>query len=136
MTDNNYYGTFIQVADDCPVTAAEVPKTKGSARTVAVMQYDMIVNYPYQYTQEDILFEIFAARTGIAEGNQSSEREKFFSKGQPCLRTSPLAKRYGWGIHFDDQGKAALYAVESADYERLKHTPGIKQVKAMRSSRG
>ncbi|CAM4437966.1 DUF6157 family protein [Paenibacillus tarimensis] len=26
MKDHNYYGTFIQVADDSPVTAAEVPK--------------------------------------------------------------------------------------------------------------
>ncbi len=25
-------------------------------------------------------------------------------KGQACLRSSALAKRYGWGFHFDEQG--------------------------------
>ncbi|WP_342481620.1 DUF6157 family protein [Paenibacillus sp. FSL L8-0340] len=36
-----------------------------------------------------------------------------FSKSNPCLRASMLSKRYGWGMHFNDEGKIALYAKAS-----------------------
>ncbi|MFD1957300.1 DUF6157 family protein [Paenibacillus thailandensis] len=135
MKDQNNYDTFIEVAEDCPVETAEVPKAKGGVKSVPVLQYEMIANHPYRYTQEDVLFEVFAVRNGITEQRKQAEREKFFSKGQPCLRTSSLGKRYGWGIHCDSQGKVALYAVESDDYRRLKDDPNLKHVKAMRQSR-
>jgi Family of unknown function (DUF6157) len=35
------------------------------------------------------------------------------SKGHPHLRVSALAKRYGWGIHNNHEGKIALIAVHS-----------------------
>jgi hypothetical protein len=36
---------------------------------------------------------------------------------------STLAKRYGWGIHNNAEGKVALIAVESGDYKRLMKDP-------------
>jgi hypothetical protein len=63
------------------------------------------------------------------------EREKFFAKDQPCLRSSALGKRYGWGIHSDADGKVALYARESQDYQRLANDPTLKHLKAFRSKR-
>ncbi len=99
MKDNNYYGTFIEVSEDCPVAEAEIPKARGDAKTVPVLQYEMIANHPYRYTQEDVLFEVYAIRSGIAEEQKPASRAAFFSKGQPCLRTSSLGKRYGWGLH-------------------------------------
>ncbi|MFB9327647.1 DUF6157 family protein [Paenibacillus aurantiacus] len=135
MKDNNYYGTFIEVAEDCPVAAAEIPASKGESKTVPLMQYEMIANHPYRYTQEDVLFEVFADRSEIPEDQRQAAREKFFSKGQPCLRASSLGKRYGWGIHHDAEGKMALYAVESADYQAFLADDAIKKVKAMRSKR-
>ncbi|MFP3836102.1 DUF6157 family protein, partial [Chryseobacterium sp. SIMBA_028] len=60
---------------------------------------------------------------------------KFFSKGQPCLRTSPLSKRYGFGIHHDSEGKVALFPVESKDYQTFLNDDSITKVKAMRSKR-
>lgn len=135
MKDMNYYDTFIQVAEDCPVSEAIVPKAKGESKTIPVIQYEMISNHPYKYTQEDVLFEVFAARNHISENDRVSAREMFFSKGQPCLRTSSLGKRYGWGIHHNAQGKVAIYAVESDDYIKLMNDKGIAQVKAMRSKR-
>lgn len=135
MKDNNYYNTFIEVSEDCPAFAATVPPIKGDAKTVPVLQYEMIAKHPYRYTQEDVLFEVHAIRKQIPEEQKQSEREKFFSKGQPCLRTSSLGKRYGWGIHHDVEGKVAIYPVESNEYQALKNNPSIKQVKAMRTSK-
>src|SRR5690606_39462496 len=43
----------------------------------------------------------------------------FFQKSRPCFRASPLPKTHGWGIHFDHQGRAALYAVESNEYQEF-----------------
>ncbi|MCQ6559971.1 DUF6157 family protein [Paenibacillus mendelii] len=136
MKDNNYYATFIEVAEDCPVTVAEIPVPKGKTKTVPVMQFEMIANHPYRSTQEDVLFEVYAIRNQIPEEQRPAEREKFFSKGQPCLRTSSLGKRYGWGIHHNSEGKLALYAMESEEYQKLLNDTSIKRVKAMRSSRG
>lgn len=131
----NYYDTFIQVAEDCPVSEAIVPKAKGESRTIPVIQYEMLSNHPYRFTQEDVLFEVFAERNQISEQERAAAREKFFSKGQPCLRTSSLGKRYGWGVHHDAQGKVAIYAVESEEYVKLMNDRDLAQCKAMRSKR-
>ncbi len=136
MKDNNNYGTFMAVSEDCPVEHSEIPKAKGDAKPVPVMQYEMLAGHPYEYTQEDILFEVYAIRSGIPEEQKQAAREVFFSKGQPCLRTSSLGKRYGWGIHHDAEGKVALYAMESPEYRALLEDESLKQVKAMRSKRG
>ena len=135
MKDMNYYNTFIEVAEDCPVRVAQIPEAKGNAKTIPVLQYEMIANHPYTYTQEDVLFEVYALRNQIPEEQRQSARETFFDKGQPCLRTSSLGKRYGWGIHHDQQGKVALYAVESDEYKRFMNDTGIQHIKAMRTSR-
>lgn len=135
MKDMNYYNTFIEVSDDCPAEYAEIPKSNKESKTVPVLQYELIANHPYKYTQEDVLFEIFAERKQIPVEQRDAERKQFFSKGQPCLRTSSLGKRYGWGIHCNSEGKVALYAVESEAYQSLKSDNQLKHVKAMRSSR-
>ena len=131
----NYVDTFIEVADDSPAQAASVPAHKGGQKTIPILQYEMIANHPYQYTQEDVLFETYADYNHIPVANRSTERQQFFSKGQPCLRASSLGKRYGWGIHSDTNGKVALYAIESQDYQRLAGDATLKHIKAMRSKR-
>ncbi|MBY0161650.1 hypothetical protein H0178_38700 [Cytobacillus firmus] len=135
MKDMNEYDTFIRIAEDCPVSEAVIPKAKGESKTIPVIQYEMISNHPYRYTQEDVLFEVFAERNQISETERAAAREKFFSKGQPCLRTSSLGKRYGWGIHHDAEGKVAIYAVESDEYLKLMNENSIAQCKAMRSKK-
>ena len=134
IKSTNYFNTFIEIADDCPVQQAEIPAQKGDAKTVPQMQFEMIAHNPYKYTQDDVLFEVFAERNGI-KNNNKSERELFFSKGQPCLRASSLGKRYGWGVHCDEKGKVAIYAVESKEYKNLKNDKKLVHLKAMRSAR-
>lgn len=108
MHTTNYNNTFIQIAEDCPVAVAAAPPVKGDAKSVANLQFDMIAQHPYQYTSDDVVFAAYAAKNNISSGNAKTEREKFFSKGQPCLRCSPLVKRYGWGFHHNKDGKVAL----------------------------
>ncbi|MCL4863611.1 MAG: hypothetical protein KJZ93_29670 [Caldilineaceae bacterium] len=134
MHSTNYTNAFIEVADDCKSEAGLAPPEK-RAKTIARMQYEMIHDHPYQYTSDDIIFAIYAAKNEIEPAELERRRVEFFSRGQPCLRSSPLGKSYGWGIHFDGESKITLYAKESVEYTRLKNDPTLKQVKAMRTAR-
>jgi Family of unknown function (DUF6157) len=131
----NYYDTLIEVADDCPATEGLVPAARGGKKTKAVVEYELLVNHPYAYTEEDIAFEVYAVLHAIPKVSRAKERATFLSKGHPHLRVSPLAKRYGWGIHNDAEGKVALVAVDSPEYQRLMKDPRTAKVKAFRSSR-
>jgi len=131
----NYFDTFIQVAEDSQAKTGEVPPMKGSEKTVANIQFEMICNQPYRYTSDDVLFETYATRQGFDKSELAAEREKFFSKGQPCLRASPLTKRYGWGVHSNSEGKVALYSRDSEEYEKFSTDAKVETVKAMRSKR-
>ena len=134
MHTTNYLNTFIEVADDCPTQSAEIPPQKKEDKTVATMQLDMILAHPYRYTSDDVIFHVFATKNNRMD-NLERERELFFSKGQPCFRSSPLTKRYGWGVHNNAEGKIAIYPVESDEYQQFVKDEGLKKVKAMRSKR-
>lgn len=133
MHTTNYYNTFIEIAEDCPLAAAEVPPQKGEAKSVANLQFELIAQHPYQYTSDDLLFSIHALRNGLP--NNEAERAAFFSKGQACLRASPLGKRYAWGSHHDAEGRVAIYPAGSEEYQRLAADPDLKHTRAMRSKR-
>ena len=131
----NYFNTLIEPAEDCPVSTSQIPYHRGDKKSIALYQLEMMQAHPYQFTSDDLIFEIYAIRKMIPEDQWEEERKKFFSKGQPCLRTSPLAKRYGWGIHCDNQGKLAVYPMESPEYKALAEDPDVFKKKAMKSSR-
>jgi hypothetical protein len=131
----NYYDTLVEVADDCPATVAEVPQARGGRKTKALVEYELLAEHPYTYTEEDIAFGVYAALHDIAKASQPAERKKFLSKGHPHLRVSALAKRYGWGIHNNAEGKIALIAVESPEYKQLLDDPQTVKIKAFRSTR-
>lgn len=134
----NYIDTFIIAADDSPTEKSIVPQEKGGKKTVAVIQYELLADHPYEYTQEDVLFQTHVRHKEIPAAEMKAQgkklREQFFSKEQPCLRTSPLARKYGWGFHFDPEGKVALYPVESKEYKQLSKKAS-KVLKALRTSR-
>lgn len=132
---SNYENTFIAIADDSPVNEGQVPPVKSDKRTVANIQFDLIIKNPYIYTSDDVLFMAYAEKNEIAKSNLKKAREEFFSKGQPCFRASPLTKRYGWGVHNDAGGKIALYASGTTEYNNFLKDKNLKVVKAMKSSR-
>lgn len=135
MHSTNYFNTFIQIAEDCPVSVAEIPPVKGDNKTIANLQFEMMAHNPYKHSSDEIIFNVFAIKNNISKSDLKTEREKFFSKGQACLRSSPLAKRYGWGFHHDENGKVALFAVDSKEYQKLTEDKALKQTKAMRSKK-
>jgi hypothetical protein len=131
----NYKDTFIAVADDSPAIQGEAPPVKGDTRTVANIQYDMISKHPYKYTSDDVLFQVYAERNDLTKSEFAKAREQFFSKGQPCLRASPLTKRYGWGVHCNKDGKVALVGCETSAYKKFMTDKTLEIVKAMKSKR-
>lgn len=131
----NYVSTFIEIAPDSPTQVGQVPPLKGKSKTVANIEFDMLSQQPYRYTSDDVLFQVFAEKNDLMESEYQEARERFFSKGQPCFRASPLTKRYGWGVHSDKDGKIAIYGAETTDYEKLVADKDLKKVKAMKSSR-
>ncbi len=138
MQEHNYYNTFITVAEDCPVTEAKIPNQRGGKPTVATMQYEMLHQHPLTHTQEEVLFDVWFERQGfegLAADEVATVRERFFAKGQPCLRASPLTKTHGWGVYFDEAGRAQLHAMESAEYARLSTDETVTVLPAMRSKR-
>ncbi|HRN54852.1 MAG TPA: DUF6157 family protein [Agriterribacter sp.] len=131
----NYFDTFIEVAEDTRVSRGTKPPSKDGIKTIAAMQYELIAENPYQYTSDDIIFQVFADRNDLTKPEYKQARELFFSKGQPCLRTSPLTKTYGFGVHSDSNGKVALYGMETTGYSKFLADKKIKKVKAMKSRR-
>jgi Family of unknown function (DUF6157) len=139
MHSTNYVSTFISVADDSAAKSGVLPPERSGKLTVTRMQYEMIKNQPYKYTSDDVVFSTSTAGR-VLEGKEDTAewqkfREDFFSKGQPCLRASGLSKTFGWGVHSNDKGCVAIFAVESPQYRELAADPKIKQLKAMRTSR-
>ncbi len=131
----NYKDTFIEIADDCPVKNGEIPPVKGDTKTVANIQFEMAKNNPYKFTSDHILFQVFADKNDLTKSEYKEARRQFFSKGQPCFRASPLTKRYGWGVHYDKDGKIAIFGADSPEYEKFSKDKTLKVIKAMKSSK-
>jgi len=129
----HYTDTLILPAPDTKAVAATAPPTgKGS---VAELQYERLSHEDYAWTSDDLIFEVHCLRKDIPETARAAERERFFAKGQPCLRTSPLAKTYGWALHFDSQGRIALVPMGSERVAELEADPAVTVRHAMKSSR-
>ncbi len=131
----NYYDSFIEIADDCVATTGEIPPVKADAKSIATIQFELVKKNPYRFTSDDILFQVHAERNDLTKSELTKAREVYFSKGQPCLRTSPLTKRYGWGVHFNKEGKIALFGAETAEYKKFAKNKNLKVIKAMKSGK-
>ncbi|SEG47091.1 hypothetical protein SAMN05421847_2397 [Halpernia humi] len=130
----DYKNTFIQVAEDCPVSIAEIPTLKRN-KTLANIQYEIISENPYKFTSDEIMLHCYILKNNIPKEEREQAKKDFFSKGQPCFRSSALAKRYGFGFHFNADKKVAIYPRESADYQDFEADETLIKVKAMRSKR-
>jgi hypothetical protein len=138
--DLDYYQTLIAVAPDSPAQESEVPAERGGKPTIATIQYAMLADHAYQHTQPDVLFHTWFARQDFDRKPTAAQkkelREKFFAKSQACLRASPLPKRHGFGLHFDEKGRIALYPMESAEYQEFADDKKTDVLPALRSKRG
>ncbi|MEM1217478.1 MAG: DUF6157 family protein [Bacteroidota bacterium] len=135
MHSTNYFNAFISVAEDCPADTGIVPPLRGGKPSVAGIHLQLILDHPYHYTSDDLIFGTYADRKEIPASERAEAREAFFSKGQACFRASAMGKRYGWGLHFNAEGKVAAYPIESDEYQQFEKDAQLEQRKAMRSKR-
>lgn len=129
----NYRSTFITIADDSPSSSGVIPPSSATP-TIAALQYTLLSERPYELTSDELLFEVHAIRSHIPAEARDAERERFFAKDQACLRASPLAKRYGWGIHHDHEERVALVAAGTERYDELAGRGDLIHTPAMRSA--
>jgi hypothetical protein len=132
MKSANYFDTFITVSGDCPARMGKAPQKIDS---IAGLQYKILMDRPYLFTSDDLLFEVFVQRNAISDTDRASARNTFFSKPQACLRASPLVKQFGWGLHHDGVGRLAAYGVETEDYRKLAARADLKVLAGMRNRR-
>ncbi len=134
--------TFVLVAPDCPVQSGTVPVPRGVTPTVPMLQHELLTAKSYTLTLEDLMLAVHIRREGLSKAEAKAQdaaiQTKLFGKPYPCMRASPLPKKYGWGVHHDRSGRIALYGVESAEYQNFASgaVEGIEVVLAMRSKRG
>ncbi|MGJ3193484.1 DUF6157 family protein [Peribacillus frigoritolerans] len=131
----SYKNTLITISEDSKVSSAKVPVIKNEKPTIAYIEHDLINNNPYKFTQEDVQFKTYLIKNQMEAENSAELREQYFSKSKACFRASPLVKNYGWGIHYNNQGKIAIYDVNSEMYNQLLKQDDITKLKGMRSKR-
>lgn len=131
----NYVDTLITVAPDTRTTQSREPEHNAEKPSVPAGQFALIARAPYAHTSDDVIFTVWADRKGIAAEDRDAARQKFFSKGQPCLRASSLPKTHGFGIHADAESRVALVPMESQRYAELVADDTVTKAPAMRASR-
>lgn len=133
MHSTNYRDTLILPSPDCAAADASRPERQGS---IAQMQHERLTCAPYALTSDNLLFGIYAVRRNIAEGERDAARQAFFSKGQACLRASPLVKSYGWALHHDTEERVALIDPAGSRFSELMARDDVKKLAGLRSRRG
>ena len=118
-----------------------MPMARGGKKPIPLIEYELLAARPYTYTQDDLIFEVHVRRKGITAEELAARggaiRDELFQKPHPCMRASSLPKTYGWGVHYDEDGRIALVGRESERYrEFVEAGPGGPRVlTAMRSKR-
>ncbi|MCZ6618264.1 MAG: DUF6157 family protein, partial [Gammaproteobacteria bacterium] len=78
----NYVSTFISIASDSPAATAGVPTMRGKRKSIHLIQYELITENPYKYTQEDVLWITHTVHKSIPPSKATaSARSDFFAKG-------------------------------------------------------
>lgn len=131
MHTTNYTDALILPSADC----GAVGRVPDKAGTIAALQYELLTATPYQLTSDDLLLEVTARRGNVAANARAALRQALFSKGQPCLRASPLVKTYGWAIHHDAQSRVAVVSPDDPGFAALMSDPTVDKVAGMRSRR-
>lgn len=135
----NPVNQFIEIAPDCTLRAAVVPEDKAGKTSIATIEFELLHSEPYGYTLQELKFATHVQRKLITPAELKFHRQQLwdelFSKPYACMRASPLTKKYGWGAHYDEQGKIAIYAIESEEYQRFVNDKSMKKFFAMRSKR-
>lgn len=136
---DNPIDQFIEIAPDSTMERAVIPQQRNGKPTIATIEYDLLIQKPYHYTLSELKFATWAIHKQIPaaelKANRQALRDAFFAKSYACMRASPLTRQYGWGAHYDEQGRIAIYAMESQEYKNFVQDKNTKKYSAMRSKR-
>jgi hypothetical protein len=128
----NYADVLITLSPDSKATLGPVAPKSGS---IGAMQYDRLSAAPYAMTSDELIIAVLATRKDIPESDWPAFQAEYFSKGQPCLRVSPLVKTMGWAMHHDSESRVALVDVASARFAALMVDDSIRKIHGMRNKR-
>lgn len=137
----SYTNTFIHISADCPAESSVVPVSGRAKRTAYEIEYELLANNPYKFTEKQLIYEIHIRHKHLPEEHVNNHAEEIwaelFKKPHPCLRASQLPKKFGWGIHYDENGRIAIFGMESEEYLAFTTSGEDKPVllPAMRSRR-
>lgn len=136
--------TFVRIATDCPVEKGVVPVSTRAVAPAHAIHFEMLTSSPYRYTNEELIFAVHLQRSDLTPEDLDEARrlelwQALFTRSHPCMRASPLPKKFGWGVHSDAEGRLALHCAASAAYRELVRAGErgeLKLTSAMRSKRG
>jgi hypothetical protein len=135
----NFANQFIEIAQDCPLKEAVIPLKKGDKPSIATIEYELLSSKPYGYTLQELKFATYVQQKQISPIELKTQRkqllDEFLTKPYTCMRASPLTKKYGWGAHYDEHGRIAIYGVGSKEYAKLVADKDVNKFFAMRSKR-
>lgn len=113
---------LITISDDSPANKSIIPENNG---TVPYIKYDVLVSSPYKYTAREFFEEVHFVR----RNRRHLKIERY------SLKRIHLLKKYGWGLHINENKKIALIPCESEKYRQLLEDPSVKKTKAYRNNR-
>lgn len=130
---------FIEIAPDSPTRKAIVPQEKNGKPSIASIEYELLHGKPYHYTLQELKFATHLKHKQISPVEVKARRQQlwdeYFSRHYACMRASPLTRKYGWGAHYDEKGRIAIYPVESREYRQFVEDTRIRKYFAMRSKK-
>ncbi len=132
MHTTNYANALLLPAEDCKADHAMIP---AKPQSVAGQLYALIHAHPYAHDSDHVICWVQALRRGIATEDYDRFRAQYFSKGQACLRASPLVKTHGWAVHHDAGCKVALIDPTTPAFSRLQDDPATIKIAGMRNKR-
>ena len=130
----SYVDTFITVSEDCPAQTGTPPPAGKTRPSRAAIEYELLQAQPYQLDHLEFTYEVHR-RHKLAAGEVPQDVDSFHAKGQPCMRASALVRRYGWGAHYDADGKIAIFPLESDRYAAFLEDDQVQKINGMRNKR-
>jgi Family of unknown function (DUF6157) len=126
-----YENAFITLARDCPVAAGFVPR---KAMSIAGLEHALLIGDPYKHNASDLILAVHRRHKHVGDAEVDEFKAFLFAKSHVCMRLSMLPKRWGWGVHYNEQGRMALYGAETEEYQQFATRPDLR-VMAARPSR-
>ena len=117
---------LILIATKCSMKRGTKPVSNREQPTIAMHQYDVLTEMPYQLTYEQLKDEVHGNRRGK---ELTREQSKTY-----MMKRSELCKIWGWGVHQDKNGKLALVGCETKEYRRLVKDLQVQKEKALNPS--